>query len=85
MRLKLKAASQQEKLQKKKEYFKSLLGNPPEITDSHTEEIINDQQDIKYEHFTENKMDSVWNTIKSRKPAGFDEIPHEEWKIKKKI
>ena len=35
-RAKLKAASQEERLQKWKEHFKYLLGYPPEITDKPT-------------------------------------------------
>ena len=45
-RAKLKTANQQDRLQKWKEHFQNLLGNPPEITDKHTEEIINGQLDI---------------------------------------
>ena len=52
-RSKLKAASQEEILQKWKEDFKNQLGNPPEITDNPTEEIINEQLSITLRHFTE--------------------------------
>ena len=42
-----KAASREERLQKWKEHFNNLLGNPSEITDKTTEEVINCQLDIK--------------------------------------
>ena len=40
LRIKLKVASQEERLQKWKEHFKNLLGNPPEITDKPTEKKL---------------------------------------------
>ena len=53
---KLKAANQEERLQKWKEHFKNLLGNPPEITNIHTKEIIYGQLDIKLRQFTERDL-----------------------------
>ena len=37
-------------------------------------EIINDQLDIKLRRFTEDELDTVLKTIKSRKAVGLDEI-----------
>ena len=51
--VKLKATSQEERLQKWKEHFKNLLGNPPEITDKLNQKIINGQLDMKLEQFTD--------------------------------
>ena len=52
LKAKLKAASQEEKLQKWKEYFKNQFGKP-------AEEIINEQEDIKIEQFTEYELNTV--------------------------
>ena len=49
--MKLKAASQEKGLEKWKEYYKNLLGNPPEITDNLFEKIIYSQIDIKLGHY----------------------------------
>ena len=56
---KLKAASQKERLQKWKQHFKILLGNPPEIIDRPIEEIINGWLDIKLEYIIEDELDAV--------------------------
>ena len=42
---KLKATYQEKRLEKWKEHFKNLLGNPPEVTEKKTKEIIHDQAD----------------------------------------
>ena len=39
--------------------------------------IINNQLDIKLEHFIQEKLNVVWTKIKNRKVAGLDEIPPE--------
>ena len=44
---KLKAASQEERRHKWKEYFKNLLGNTFKITDKPNQKIIYEQLDIK--------------------------------------
>ena len=40
LRAKLKTASQEEIQQKRKENFKNLLGNPPEIIEKPTEKLL---------------------------------------------
>ena len=67
LRAKLKAASQEERLQKWKGYFKNLLGNPPEIMDEPTEEIIHVQLDIKLGQFMEEELDVVQKKLKTEK------------------
>ena len=56
----LKDDSKEEWLEKWKEHFINLLGNPPEITDKATK-IINIQFDIKREQFTKEKYDVALN------------------------
>ena len=73
LRAKLKAANQEERLQKWKEPF-HLLGNPPEIVDKSTKEIIKIQLDIKLGKFMEEVLDAVLKKIKSRKAAVLDKI-----------
>ena len=77
-KVKLKTASQGERLQNWKEHFKNLVENSPEITDKEIKKIISNQQDINLEQFTEGKVDVVLKKIKNKKAAGLDEIPPEE-------
>ena len=53
LRAKLKVVGQEERLLKLKEHFKNLFGNPPEITDKLTEEIIHSKLNFKFGHFIE--------------------------------
>ena len=79
---KLKAASQQERVELWEQHFKNLLGNPPKITDEPITRIISKQLDIKQGPFTKEELDSVLRRIKNRKAAGLDEIPPEVWKTR---
>ena len=45
-RAKIKTANQEERLHKRKEHFKNLLGNPPETTEKTIQRIIYDRLDI---------------------------------------
>ena len=65
-RAKQKAASLEEILQKWKENFKNLLGNPAEVTDKH-EKIINSQVDIQLGQFTEEELEVVLKELKADK------------------
>ena len=79
---KLKAPSQQERVNLWEQHFKNLLGNPPEITDEPITRIISKQLDVKLGPFTKEELDSVLRRIKNRKAAGLDEIPPEVWKTR---
>ena len=46
LKRKVKAAIQEENLQKYKEHLNHLLGTPPEISDKTSEEIANGEQNI---------------------------------------
>ena len=50
-----------------------------------TEEIIQDQLDIKLGQFTEDEHDTIVKTIKNRKVVGLDKILPEVWKTPHKI
>ena len=82
-RAKLKAANQEERLYKRKEHFKNLLANPPEITNKQIQKIINGKLKIKLMQFTEEQFDAVLNKIKNRKAAGLNKMPSEVWKTRK--
>ena len=71
---KLKAESQQERVKLWEQHFKSLLGNPPKITDETITSIISKQLDVKLCLFTKEELYSVLRRIKNRKAAGRDEI-----------
>ena len=80
-REKLKTASQEERIQKGKEHFKNLLGNPTKVTDKPITKINNTQLDIRLEKFTEEEL-NVLKKIKTRKSAGLQEILPEVWKTR---
>ena len=44
---------------------------------------INSKLDVQIEHFAEQELDTLLKRIKSKKPAGLDEIPPEVWKTKR--
>ena len=83
LRAKLKAACQEKRLQKWKEHFINLLGNPPEITDEPIQKIINGQWDVKLGQITKEELDVISKKIKNRKVACLDLIPSEVWKTRK--
>ena len=79
---KLKATSQEERIQVWKQHFEIWLGNPPKVTHEPITRIISKQLDIKLGQFTQEELDSVLRKIKNRKAAGLDEIPPEVWKTR---
>ena len=79
---KLKATSQEERIQLWKQHFENLHGNPPKVTYEPITRIICKQLDIKLGQFMQEELDSVLRKIKNRKTARFDEIPPEVWKTR---
>ena len=77
---KVKAISQEERIQLWEQYFENLLGNPPKVTNESITRIISKQLDLKLGQFTQEELDSVLRKNKNRKAAGLDEIPPEVWK-----
>ena len=80
---KLKATSQQDQIHLWKQHFKTLLGNPPEVTHETITRIISKQLDIKLGLFTQEELDSILRKMKNGKAAGLDEITPEVWKTRK--
>ena len=76
-KIKLKATSQEKRIQQWKQHFENLLGNPPKVTHEPITRIISKQLVIKLGQFTQEELDSVLRRIKNRKAAGLDEIPSE--------
>ena len=56
---KLKAVSQEERIQMWKDYFKNLFANSPEVTDRPITKNINSQQEIKLGQFTPEELNIV--------------------------
>ena len=80
---KLKAISQEERIQLWKQHFENLLWNPPKVTHEPITRIICKQLNIKLAQFTQKELDSVQRKIKNRKAAGLGEILPEVWKTRK--
>ena len=74
---KLKAASQEERIQMWKEHFKNLLGNSPKITHNPITKIIDKQLDNKLGQFTQEELNGVQGKIKSREVASLEELPRD--------
>ena len=62
---KLKAISQQERIQLWKQHFENLLGNPLKVTYEPITRIISKQLDIKLGLFTQEELNSVLRKIKN--------------------
>ena len=82
-RVKLKAASQEERIHLWKQHFENLIGKPPKVKDEPIAKMFNDQLDIRLGQFTQEELNLVLRKIKNRKVAGLDEIPLEVGKIRK--
>ena len=81
-KVKLKAISQEERIQLWKLHFENLLGKSPKVTYEPITRIICQQLDIKLSQFTQEELDSVQRKILNRKAAGLDEILPEVWKTR---
>ena len=81
-KVKLKATSQEERIQLRKQNFKNLLGNLPNVTSELLTRIISKQLDIKLRQFTQEELDSVLRKIRNKKRSRADEIPPEVWKTR---
>ena len=80
---KLKASSQDERLQKWKEHFQNLLGKAPVIKDQPIQQIIDNELSIEKGPFSEEELETVLKKLKNKKAPGLDEIPPEVWKTRR--
>ena len=76
----IKASSQEERIDKWKQHFERLLGSAPSIVAEPTRPILNDELPIKTGAFTMEELESVLKNTKTNKAAGLDGIPPEVWK-----
>ena len=83
MQAKLKASSQDKRLQKWKEHFQNLLGKAPVIKDQPIQQIIDNELPIKKGPFSEEELETVLKKLKNKKAPRLDEIPPEVWKTRR--
>jgi len=81
-RAKLKATSQQDRLNKWKFHFQNLLGKPPTIKDHQIQPVIDYQLDIKLGNFSLEELNKALSKMQNGKAPGLDGIPPEVWKTK---
>ncbi|XP_071958787.1 uncharacterized protein [Antedon mediterranea] len=81
---KLKATSQNDRLNQWKNHFKNLLGNIPNITNVETIELFPAQTEsnIKIGPFNDEELNKALTKMKNGKSPGLDGIPPEVWKTK---
>ena len=78
---KLKAASQEERIQLWKDHFKDLLGKPPQVSNELITPILQEELNIKKEDFSMDKLVKALKSTQNHKACGLDEIPAEVWKL----
>ena len=79
---KLKASSQEERVQLWQKHFKNLLGNQPKFTDNEITPVFTKELNIKKGPFTMEELLKAVKSIKYGKACSLDEIPVEVWKVK---
>ena len=57
-----------------KQHFENLLSKPPKVKHEQIAKNINNQQDIKLRHFTQEELDSVFRK-NNKKATGLAETP----------
>jgi hypothetical protein len=77
---KLKASSQEDRLNLWKQHFQSLLGKPPTVKCSRINTVILEEHNIKKGPFTMDELNQALKRIQSGKACGIDNIPAEVWK-----
>ena len=78
---KLKASSQEQRLQLWQQHFQDLLGKPPQNSNEQVTPIITGKLKIKKGPFTMEELKLAINRIQNGKACGLDEIPAEVWKL----
>ena len=78
---KLKAASQEERIQLWKSRFKDLLGKPPQVSNELITPIVQEELNIKKGNFYMEELVKALKSTQNHKACGLDEIPAEVWKL----
>lgn len=77
---KIKAISQEERLNKWKWHFKDLLGKEPFVSDTPIQINCENELAVKMGPFNECELAMVLKKLKKKKAGGLDRIPPEVWK-----
>ena len=80
---KVKATSQDERIQLWNQHFENLLGPPPKVRHESITRIICKQLDIKLRQFTQEEIGSVLRKVKNRRAAGLEKLPPDVLKTRK--
>ncbi|XP_068691683.1 uncharacterized protein [Montipora foliosa] len=75
---KLKAPSQEERIQLWKNHFKDLLGKPPQVSNELINPIVQEELHIKKGDFSMDELMKALKSTQNHKACGLDEIPAEE-------
>ena len=78
---KLKAASQEERIQLWKNHLKDLLGKPPQVSNELITPIVEEELNIKKGDFSMDELVKALKSTQNHKAYGLDEIPAEVWKL----
>ena len=77
---KLKAKNPKDRIQKWKEHFSNLLGQPPNIIDQPIINVAEEDLPINTNDFTKEELRDCIKTFANGKTPGLDNIPVEVWK-----
>ena len=78
---KLKASSQEERINLWQKHFQELLGKAPEIFEEEIEPVITEELKVKKGTFSLEELQKAVKSMKNGKACGLDEIPTEVWKL----
>ena len=79
---KLKATSQEEKLQKWNKHFANLLGKAPVTNNLPIHRIVEAELPIKKGPFNEDELEEALRKLNNNKAVGLDGVPPEVWKTR---
>ena len=78
---KLRADNPKQRVQKWKEHFQNLLGQPPVVRETKILPVIEQTLPINTNEFTKEELLKCIESFKNGKASGLDNIPIEVWKI----
>ena len=79
---KIKAKNPEERLEKWKDNFFRLLGQPPAITEQETIKVVQETLPINTNDFTKDELQKCIKSFSNGKASGLDDILIEVWKTK---
>ena len=78
--VKIKSDSPEESVLLWKTHFQNLLGQPPDIIDEPTVQIVNQELHINTNNFSIVELNTCIKSLSNNKAAGLEEVPAEVWK-----